>query len=144
MGHGILTFTELYCCWLDDDADCKSWFHCSTTMPSRPLCYWKHVTLVRCLLLPHGMRRHCLLFLCAYFLSVMLSTKSMNFGSRYLVHRLSDQDEIWHIDRGGLAVHQCHDWWTSAQGFPWAPKYWRCKNFCNVFLVHHLADHGEI
>jgi len=23
---------------------------------------------------------------------------------------LSDRDEIWHIDRGGLAVHQCQDW----------------------------------
>ena len=51
-------------------------------------------------------------FLCAYYLLVILSTKSMNFGSRYLVHRLSDQDEIWHIDRGVFAVHQCHDWWT--------------------------------
>jgi len=66
---------------------------------------------------------HLLFFLCVCVLSVTLST---NFGSRYIVHRLSDRDEIWHIDRGCLAVHQRQDWWTAAQRCPSGmPKYWR-------------------
>jgi len=43
-------------------------------------------------------------------LSVMLSTKLTKFSSRYLLHRLSEQDEIWHTDRSGLAVHLFQDW----------------------------------
>jgi len=38
-------------------------------------------------------------------LSVTLSKKSTKFGSRYLVDRLSEGDETWQIDRGGLAVN---------------------------------------
>ena len=45
-----------------------------------------------------------------FFLSVTLSMKSTKFGSRYLVDRLSEEDEIWHIGSPGLAVHQCRDW----------------------------------
>jgi len=29
-------------------------------------------------------------------------------GSKYLIHRLSDRDEIWHIDRLRRAVHNFH------------------------------------
>jgi len=36
------------------------------------------------------------------------SSKSTNFGSRYLVEGLSEGDEIWHLDGGSLAVpHHC-------------------------------------
>jgi len=65
----------------------------------------------------------------------MLSTKSIKFGSRYLVHRLLEWDEIWQIDRSGLAVHRFQDGGNSQVD----------KNFfCNTFLVHHLAKHGGI
>jgi len=50
---------------------------------------------------PHGMHAEtCHLLL----LSVTPSTKSTKFGSRYLVQGFSEGDEIWQIDRGGLAV----------------------------------------
>jgi len=35
-------------------------------------------------------------------LSVTPSTKSTNFGSRYLIHEFSERDEIWQLYRGGL------------------------------------------
>jgi len=44
------------------------------------------------------------------FLSVTPSTKSMKFGSRYVIEGLSERDEIWKIVRGGHAVHQCQAW----------------------------------
>ena len=42
-------------------------------------------------------------------LSVMLSTKSTKFGHRYLLHRLSEWDKIWQVDRIGLAVQYLQD-----------------------------------
>ena len=42
--------------------------------------------------------------------SVTPSTKSTNFGSRYLVDGFSERDEIWHFDRGGLAIDQHSGW----------------------------------
>jgi len=64
--------------------------------------------------------------------------KSTNFGSRCLVDRLTEGDEIWQIDREGLAV-------TVGPGTPWGAKILRgLKKFCNAFLVHRLADHNEI
>jgi len=39
---------------------------------------------------------------------------------------VSERDDIWHVDRGGLAVHQGQDWcelWPSGLRSPWAPKY---------------------
>jgi len=47
------------------------------------------------------------------FLSVTLSTKSTKstkFGSRYLVDKLSEAYEIWHIGSSGLAADQCREW----------------------------------
>ena len=69
------------------------------------------------------------LFVCLYVcLSVTLSTKSMKFGSRYLLHRLSEREEIWHIDRTDLAVHQF-------QGVPKGAKIqkWVLKNLVTRF-----------
>ena len=42
-------------------------------------------------------------FVCECLL-VMPSTKSTNYGSRYLAEGSSERDEIWQLDRGGLAV----------------------------------------
>jgi len=47
------------------------------------------------------------------FLSVTLSTKSTKstkFGSRYLVDKLLQAYEIWHIGSPGLAADQCREW----------------------------------
>jgi len=45
------------------------------------------------------------------FVWVTPSTKSANFGgSRYLVEGFSARDEIWQLDRGGLAVRQHPHW----------------------------------
>jgi len=52
----------------------------------------------------------------------MLPTKSTMFGSRYLVDRLSEGDEVWHIVSPVLAVHRCRDCWSLAQGVPWVSK----------------------
>jgi len=63
-----------------------------------------------------------------FFLSVTPSTKSTNFGSRYLVEGLSEGDEIWQLDRGCLPVCHHWDWWTLAQKVPpGAPKSEGCK-----------------
>jgi len=73
------------------------------------------------------------------FLSVTPWTKSTNFGSRNLsgLYGLSERDAIWYICRGGVAVHQCQDWWTSAQGAPWDVKILKgVKLFVSAF-------HGE-
>jgi len=81
------------------------------------------------------------------FLSVRWSLSQRNqqsFGSRCLVDRLSQWDEIWQIDRGGLAVHQCRDWWTLILGDPWHQNIEVYKIFCDTFLVHRLAERGEI
>jgi len=43
-------------------------------------------------------------------LSGTLSTKSTMFGGNYLVHRLSERDEIWQFDRPDLAVLKFQDW----------------------------------
>ena len=45
---------------------------------------------------------------CVY-VSLTPSTKSTNFGSRYLVDGLSERDIIWQLDRGGLAIYQHAD-----------------------------------
>ena len=43
-------------------------------------------------------------------LSVTLSAKATKFGSRDLVHGLSERDEIWHIDIPGLVgLHDFQD-----------------------------------
>jgi len=49
---------------------------------------------------------------------------------------VSERDDIWHVDRGGLAVHQGQDWcelWPSGLRSPWAPKYWSVKNGNAIF-----------
>jgi len=79
--------------------------------------------------------RHIVYCFCRSRVSVTLSTKSTKFGSRYLVDRLSEVDEIWQIVSSEIAVHQCRDWWTSAQEIlHGAPKYWSIKR--NAFLVY--------
>jgi len=84
-------------------------------------------------------------FVCV--LSAMPSTKSMNFGSRYLIDGLSEGDEIWHIDRTtALAVHQCRDQWTVAQEVALGRQNTEgCKKIsCTTFLIHCLAKHNKI
>ena len=56
----------------------------------------------------------------------------------YLVDTLSEGDEIWQIDRVGLAVHHCRNWWTLT------PKNTEGCKHCNTFLVHRLAECDEI
>ena len=52
----------------------------------------------------------------------MPSTKSTNFGNRRLVEGFSELDEIWKLNRGGLAIYHHPDWWTLAQKVPWGAK----------------------
>ena len=73
----------------------------------------------------------------------MPSMKSTNFGSRYLVDRLSEWDEIWQVDMGVLVVHQGQDWWTLAQGSLKILK--GVKNFVTLFCTSFgLARRDEI
>ena len=60
---------------------------------------------------PHGMRRHTIYCLfVSLSVSVTLLTISSKFGSRNLIDRLSQEHEIWQVDRRSLAtVHQCQD-----------------------------------
>jgi len=68
------------------------------------------------------MRRHVVY----YFSLVTPSMTSTKFGSRYLVDRLSEGDEIWQFGSPGLAVHHCWGWWTT--------KYTEgCKIFVTIF-----------
>ena len=53
-------------------------------------------------------------FLLAMLL-VMLSAKSTKFGSRYLIDRLSEGNEIWHDGSPGFAVHNAEIGKTLAQ-----------------------------
>jgi len=51
-----------------------------------------------------------LLLFVSLSVSVTLLTISSKFGSRNLVDRLSQEHEIWQVDRRSLAtVHQCQD-----------------------------------
>ena len=72
-------------------------------------CWRKYALFLQPFLSPHGawyVETYRLLFFCRPRLSVTLSTKSAKFGSRYLVDRFSEGDEIWYIGSPGLAVHQ--------------------------------------
>ena len=94
------------------------------------------------LLSPHGRpmrRRRLLLF------SVTLSTKFTTFGSRYFVDGLSERDEIWQIDRGGLTVYvriRIGELWLTES--LWGTKILKAVKNCNTFLIHRLAERDEI
>ena len=77
------------------------------------------------------------------FMSVMPSTKSTKFDSRYLVDRLSERDEILYIDRGALLYVRAKIGEILSRG-PWGTKILRVSNFCNAFLVHGLSECDEI
>jgi len=59
------------------------------------------------------------------FVLITPSTKLRKFGRKYLAEGFSERDEIWRVDRGGIAVYQGQDWWTLTQGSLGVPKYWR-------------------
>jgi len=69
----------------------------------------------------------------------------MKFGSKYLIDRLSEGDEIWHIGSSGLAVYSIAgigEFW--ARRSPLGRQNTEgCKN-CNAFLQHRLAYRDEI
>ena len=44
------------------------------------------------------------------FLLVTPSTKSTDFGRRYHVEAFTERNEIWQLDRGGLAIYHHPDW----------------------------------
>jgi len=71
---------------------------------------------------------------CLYVcLSVTLSTKWTKFGSKCLVHKLSEQDEIWHTVRPGLTVRRFQDRWNLTQGVPWGAKIHVGKKIITLF-----------
>jgi len=82
-------------------------------------------------------------FLCMC-VSVMPSTKLINFGSRYLVEGFSEGDEIWPHNRGALLyiTTQIGELWP--RRFPWGTKILKCIKNCNTFLVHCLTERSEI
>jgi len=62
---------------------------------------------------------------------VMLSTKWTQFGTEYLVHRLSERDKIWHIDTSLYVNSKIGELWP--KGSPWVAKVHKwVKKFCNV------------
>jgi len=71
-------------------------------------------------------------FLCMC-VSVMPSTKLINFGSRYLVEGFSEGDEIWPHNRGALLyiTTQIGELWP--RRFPGAPKYWNVYKIVILF-----------
>ena len=72
------------------------------------------------------MQRHVVycFFVCV-FLRVTLSTKLTNFGSRYLVEGLSEQDEIWHDDGHWCVASLKRFWWTFACFFYRLRNFWQ-------------------
>jgi len=55
-------------------------------------------------------------------MKVTPSTKSTNFGSKYLLDGFSERDDIWQLDRGGLlyVISQIGELWC--MGCPWGAK----------------------
>ena len=96
------------------------------------------------LLSPHGIWDLSFTVCWSLSLLVTLSPKSTKFGTRCLVHRLSEWDKIWPVDRSGLAVHHFQDWWTLAQGVPGRQNSKLARIFCKTFLVPRSAECNEI
>jgi len=66
---------------------------------------------------------------------VTQSTKSTNFGSRYLVRGFSELDEIWQLDTGALLYVITHigELW---HGGHLGATILKGVKICNAFLVH--------
>ena len=64
----------------------------------------------------------------------------------FVGHTINEIDEIWQIDRRGLAIHHNLDSWTLAQGAPLGRQKVKGVNvkICNAFLIRRLAECDEI
>jgi len=97
-------------------------FHLIPLQTQRPPIQ-SHVTTLICVLLYRLLSSYdihisyTVLFFCRSCLSVCLSTKSTKFGSRYLLDRLSEGDNIDHIGSPGIAVYRFYS----------APQCSHCK-----------------
>jgi len=95
-------------------------------------------SFARAFLSSHVMRRH------VFYRFCRSPHQSTNFGSRYLVHRLSEQDEIWHMTERTLLYINSKIGERWPRGPLGSQNTEGCKIFCNAFLVHSLAERDEI